>query len=87
MRVFQRRTFLTSASACAASHRVQLKGEENRGSHFKLKNRGRAILSEENYRNVIFIPPSAMVTLLEGKVLLILSEGLRIGGELWGKWS
>jgi hypothetical protein len=48
---------------------------------------------------VIFIPPSAMVTLLggdidedafvkiryEGKVLLMLSEELRSGGELWGK--
>ena len=69
------------------------------GTIFKLKTRGRAILSEENSRNVIFIPPSAIVTLLggdidedafvkiryEGKVLLMPSEDLRSGGELSGK--
>lgn len=66
---------------------------------FKLKTRGRAIKSLENYRNVIFIPPSALVTLLggdidedpfvkiryEGKVLMMLAEDLFSGGELWGK--
>jgi hypothetical protein len=69
------------------------------GTIFKLKNRSRAILSEENCRNVIFIPPNVMVTHLagdidedafvkiryEGKVLLMPSEDLRGGGELWGK--
>jgi hypothetical protein len=66
---------------------------------FKLKTRGRAIVSEKDYRNVIFIPPNAMVTLLggdidedpfvkiryEGKALMMLAEDLRSGGELWGK--
>jgi hypothetical protein len=66
---------------------------------FKLKTRGRPIVSEKDYRNVILIPPSAMVTLLggdidedpfvkiryEGKVLMMLAEDLRSGGELWGK--
>jgi hypothetical protein len=69
------------------------------GIIFKLKDRGRAILPEQNSRKVIFIPSTAMVTLLggdidedafvkiryEGKVLLMLSEDLRNGGELWGK--
>jgi len=63
---------------------------------FKLKTRGRAIFSENDYRNVILIPPSATVTLVggdidedvfvkiryEGRVLLILSEDLRAGGDL-----
>jgi hypothetical protein len=68
-------------------------------SIFKLKDRGRAILSEDDYRNVIVIPPSAMVVLVggnidedtfvkiryEGRVLLMLAEDLRSGGELWGQ--
>jgi hypothetical protein len=68
-------------------------------SIFKLKNRGRAILSEDDYRNVIVIPPCAMVVLVggnidedtfvkvryEGRVLLMLAEDLRSGGELWGQ--
>jgi hypothetical protein len=67
---------------------------------FKLKNRvGRAILSEDDQRTIIPIPARAMVTLVggnidedpfvkiryEGKVLLMLAEDLRSGGELWGK--
>ena len=66
---------------------------------FKLKNRGRAILSEDDYRTIIPIPARAMVTLVGGnidedpfvkiryggKVLLMLAEDLRSGGELWGK--
>ena len=69
------------------------------GSIFKLKYRGRAISSEDDYRNVILIPPSAMVVLVEGdinedpfvkiryegKVILMLSDDLRSGGELWEK--
>jgi hypothetical protein len=99
MRVFQRRTFLTSAWAVLHPTGSRLRERTIVRTIFKLKNRGRAILSGENYRNVIFIPPSAMVTLLggdivedafvkiryEGKVLLMLSEELRSAGELWGK--
>jgi len=69
------------------------------GTIFKLKNRGRAVLSENDQRRVIPIPANAMVTLVgedidvdafvkiryEGKVLLMLSEDLRSTGELWGK--
>ena len=69
------------------------------GDIFRLKNRGRAILSEDDYRNVILIPPSAMVVLVagdvdedvfvkiryEGRILLMLSKDLRGGGERWGK--
>ena len=69
------------------------------GSIFKLKNRGRAVLSENDQRSVIPIPANAMVTLVGGdidedafvkiryggKVLMMLSEDLRSGGELWGK--
>jgi hypothetical protein len=90
----RRRTFFTSASV-----RVALRKRTVVGIIFKLKDRGRAILPEQNYRNVIFIPSTAMVTLLggdidedtfvkiryEGKVLLMLSEDLRSSGELWGK--
>jgi hypothetical protein len=82
-------------------HRIQFKLEEKTivGTIFKLKTRGRAILSEGDYRTVIPIPASAMVVLLGGdidedafvkiryggRVLLMLSEDLRSGGELWGK--
>jgi len=69
------------------------------GSIFKLKNRGRAILAEEDYRNVIHIPPSALVVLVGGnidedpfvkirygrRVLLMFSADLRSCGELWGQ--
>ena len=69
------------------------------GQIFKLKNSGRAILSENEYRTVIPIPAKATVVLLGGdidedafvkiryggRVLLMLSEDLRSGGELWGK--
>ena len=69
------------------------------GTIFKLKTLGRAIASLENYRNVILIPENAMVTLIGGdidedafvkiryggKVLMMLAEDLRSGGELWGK--
>jgi hypothetical protein len=68
-------------------------------SIFKLKNGSRAILSDNDERTVIPIPASAMVTLVggdidedafvkiryEGKVLMMLAEDLRSGGELWGK--
>jgi len=68
-------------------------------SIFKLKNRGRAVLSENDHRSVIPIPANAMVVLVggdidqdafvkiryEGKVLFMLAEDLRSGGELWGK--
>jgi hypothetical protein len=68
------------------------------GNIFKLKSRSRAILSENDHRSVIHIPASAMVVLVggdvdedtfvkiryEGKVLDMLSEDLRNGGELWG---
>jgi hypothetical protein len=79
---------------------VQLERSETiMGRIFKLKNRGRAIRSEEDYRNVIHIPPSAIVVLVEGnidedpfvkiryhgRVLLMLAEDLRSGGELWGQ--
>jgi hypothetical protein len=66
---------------------------------FKLKSRGTAILSENDHRSVIPIPASAMVVLVAGdidedafvkiryagKILDMLSEDLRSGGELWGK--
>jgi hypothetical protein len=69
------------------------------GSIFKLKTRSRAILSENDQRNVIPIPASAMVTLVGGdidedafvkiryggKVLMMLAEDLRSDGEPWGK--
>jgi hypothetical protein len=69
------------------------------GSIFKLKTRSRAILSENDKRNVIPIPASAMVTLIGGdidedafvkiryggEVLMMLAEDLRSDGELWGK--
>jgi hypothetical protein len=68
-------------------------------SIFKLKNRGRAVSSENDHRSVIPIPANAMVVLVggdidqdafvkiryEGKILLMLSEDLRSGGELWGQ--
>ena len=68
------------------------------GQIFKLKNRGRAILSEEDYRTVIFIPAKANVVLVGGdidkdafvkiryggKVLLMAAEDLRSRGELLG---
>lgn len=66
---------------------------------FKLKTSSRAILSENDERRVIPIPASAMVVLVggdieedafvkiryEGRVLLMFSEDLRRGGELWGQ--
>jgi len=69
------------------------------GRIFKLKNRGRAVLSEDDHRSVIPIPENAMVVLVggdidqdtfvkiryEGKLLLMLAEDLRSGGELWGR--
>jgi hypothetical protein len=69
------------------------------GNIFKLKNPGRAIVSEEDYRNVIHIPRSAKVVLVDGnidedpfvkiryrgRVLLLLAEDLRSGGEPWGR--
>jgi hypothetical protein len=68
-------------------------------SIFKLKNRGRAVLSENDHRSVIPIPENAMVVLVsgdidqdafvkiryEGKILLMLAEDLRSGGEVWGQ--
>ena len=69
------------------------------GSIFKLKTRSRAILSENDQRNIIPIPACAMLGLVSGdidqdafvkiryggKVLLMFSEDLRNSGELWGK--
>jgi len=69
------------------------------GQIFKLKKRCRAILSEEDYRIVIPIPAKAKVVLVGGdidedafvkiryggRVLLMLAEDLRSGGELLGK--
>ena len=69
------------------------------GKIFTLKDRSRAILSENDQRSVIPIPARAMVTLVGGdidedafvkiryggRILLMLSEDLRSGGELWGK--
>ncbi len=69
------------------------------GEIFKLKDRSRAIFSDKDQRRIIPIPARAMVTLVggdidedafvkiryEGKVLLMSSEDLRSGGELWGK--
>jgi hypothetical protein len=65
---------------------------------FTLKDRSRAILSDNDHRSIIPIPARAMVTLVggdiyedafvkiryEGRVLLMLSEDLRSGGEQWG---
>ena len=69
------------------------------GTIFKLKTLSTAVLPGRDQRSVIPIPASAMVVLVggdihedtfvkiryEGKVLLMLSEELRSGGELWGK--
>jgi hypothetical protein len=69
------------------------------GNIFKLKTRGRAILSEEDYRTVISIPAGATIVLVGGnidedpfvkirhmgRVLLMLAEDLRGSGELLGK--
>ena len=69
------------------------------GKIFKLKDRSRGIFSDNDQRSIIPIPARAKVTLVggdidedafvkiryEGKVLLMLSEDLRSGGELWGK--
>lgn len=69
------------------------------GQVFQLKTPGRAILSEQDYRTVIAIPAKAKVVLLggdidedpfvkiryRGRVLLMLAEDLRSGGELLGK--
>jgi hypothetical protein len=68
-------------------------------SIFKLKTSSNAILSDNDQRTVIPIPARAMVTLVggdidedafvkirfEGRVLMMLSDDLRSGGELWGK--
>ena len=69
------------------------------GQIFKLKKRGKAILSEEDYRTLIPIPAKAKVVLVggdidedafvkiqyRGRVLLMLAEDLRSGGELLGR--
>ena len=69
------------------------------GDDFKLKARGRAILSEEDYRIVISIPAGAIIVLVggnidqdpfvkirhRGRVLLMLAEDLRGSAELLGK--
>jgi hypothetical protein len=69
------------------------------GNIFKLKTRGRAILSEEDYRIVISIPAGATIVLVggnidedpfvkishRGRVLLMLAEDLRGSGALLGK--
>ena len=69
------------------------------GKIFKLKNQRRAIVSESEYRTVVPIPAKAKVVLVGGdvdedafvkiryggKVLMMLAEDLRSGGELWGK--
>ena len=69
------------------------------GNIFKLKTRGRAILSEEDYRIVISIPAGATIVLVggnidedpfvkirhRGRVLLMLAEDLRGSAELLGK--
>jgi len=89
------RTFLASNALWSASIAGRKRVTIVRQT-FKLKTRGRAIFSENDYRNVILIPPSATVTLVggdidedvfvkiryEGRVLLILSEDLRAGGNV-----
>ena len=69
------------------------------GQVFQLKTRGRAILSEEDYRTVIPIPAKAKVVLVGGdidedafvkiryggRVLLMLAEDLRSDAELLGR--
>ena len=68
------------------------------GQIFKLKDRGRAILCEEDYRTVILIPAKANVVLVggdidkdalvkirySGRVLFMAAEDLRSRGELLG---
>ena len=75
------------------------RSETIEGKIFRLKNRSRAILSENDHGRVIPIPASAMVTLIggdidddafvkiryRGKALLMFSEELRNGSELWGQ--
>ena len=85
---------------CVASFSLHLKGARRFVAKiFKLKDRSRAILSNNDQRRIIPIPARAMVTLVggdidadafvkiryEGRVLLMLSEDLRSGGELWGQ--
>lgn len=69
------------------------------GEIFKLRNRRRAILSEEDHQTVMPIPARATVVLVGGdieedpfvkiryggRVLLMHSEDLRNSGELLGK--
>jgi len=69
------------------------------GNDFKLKTRGRAILSEEDYRIVISIPAGATIVLVggnidegplvkirhRGRVLRMLAEDLRGSGALLRK--
>jgi hypothetical protein len=69
------------------------------GNIFKLKTRGWAVLSEEDYRIVISIPAGAIIVLVggnidqdpfvkirhRGRVLLMLAEDLRGSAELLGK--
>ena len=69
------------------------------GKIFTLKDRSRAILSDNDQRSIIPIPARAMVVLVggdidedafvkiryEGRVLMMLADDLRSGGELWGE--
>ena len=67
--IFQRRNFLASSFAWSASFPTRLKGiGMNVGQIFQLKKRGRAILSEEEYRTVIPIPAKAKVVLVGGDI-------------------
>jgi hypothetical protein len=82
-----------------ASRSFELRRRKLVRTIFKLKSQSTAILPENDRRSVIPIPASAMVVLVggnidedafvkiryEGKVLLMLSEDLRNGGELWGR--
>lgn len=85
---------------CVASFPFNLKGARRFVAKiFKLKDRSRAILSENDQRSVIPIPARATVVLVEGdidedpfvqirygsKVLLMFSEDLRSCGELLGR--
>src|SRR5690348_14752799 len=98
--LFKVENFLHPALSGLHLFRSVLKGARRfMGSIFKLKTRSRAILSENDQRNVIPIPASAMVTLVGGdidedafvkiryggKVLMMLAEDLRSAGEQWGK--
>ena len=66
---FSVENFLHLDLSGAASFAIQPeRTRDDHGKHFQLKNPGRAIVSEEDYRNVIHISRSATVVLVDGNI-------------------